>query len=88
LSGGEQQRVAVTRALAGQPELILADEPTSNLDEQAGQAVLSLLSLAHAEGKTVIVSSHDPRVAALATRVWKLEAGRLRENEEKSHEAS
>jgi putative ABC transport system ATP-binding protein len=77
LSGGEQQRIAVARALVGQPEVILADEPTSNLDDQAGQTVLALLKRAHEEGKTVVVSSHDPRVGALATHRWRLEAGRL-----------
>jgi putative ABC transport system ATP-binding protein len=78
LSGGEQQRVAVARALAGRPEVVLADEPTSNLDEESGQAVIGLLQQAHAEGKTVVASSHDPRLAALATRVYELKAGRLR----------
>jgi putative ABC transport system ATP-binding protein len=78
LSGGEQQRVAVARALAGRPEVLLADEPTSNLDEDSGRAVVDLLRQAHGEGKTVVVSSHDPRLAAVATRVCELEAGRLR----------
>jgi putative ABC transport system ATP-binding protein len=78
LSGGEQQRVAVARALVGRPEVVLADEPTSNLDEQAGEAVIALLRQAHAEGTTVVVSSHDPRLMALATRVCELEAGRLK----------
>src|SRR5207249_6810420 len=77
LSGGEQQRVAIARALAGRPEMVLADEPTSNLDEEAGQAVIALLQQAHGEGKTVVASSHDPRLAALATRVCELYAGRL-----------
>ena len=77
LSGGEQQRVAIARALAGRPEVVLADEPTSNLDEDAGRAVSALLQQAHREGQTVVVSSHDSRLAALATRVCELQAGRL-----------
>jgi putative ABC transport system ATP-binding protein len=77
LSGGEQQRVAIARALAGRPEVLLADEPTSNLDEEAGRAVIDLLRQAHGEGKTVVVSSHDARLAAVATRVCGLKAGRL-----------
>jgi putative ABC transport system ATP-binding protein len=78
LSGGEQQRVAVARALAGRPEIVLADEPTSNLDEASGQAVIDLLGQAHAAGLTVIAASHDPRLAAVATRVCELHAGRLK----------
>jgi putative ABC transport system ATP-binding protein len=78
LSGGEQQRVAVARALAGRPEVLLADEPTSNLDEESGRAVIDLLRQAHGEGKTVVVSSHDPRLAAVATRACELDAGRLK----------
>jgi putative ABC transport system ATP-binding protein len=78
LSGGEQQRVAVARALAGRPEVVLADEPTSNLDEGAGRDVIDLLAQAHAAGTTVVVSSHDPRLSALATRVCELAAGCLR----------
>jgi putative ABC transport system ATP-binding protein len=77
LSGGEQQRVAIARALAGRPEVVLADEPTSNLDEEAAQAVIALLHQAHGEGKTVVASSQDTRLAALATRVCELHAGRL-----------
>jgi putative ABC transport system ATP-binding protein len=77
LSGGEQQRVAVVRALIGGPELILADEPTSALDDDSGAAVIGLLEQAHAAGATVVVSSHDPRLHALATRVCGLNAGRL-----------
>jgi putative ABC transport system ATP-binding protein len=81
LSGGEQQRVAVARALAGRPELILADEPISNLDPQSGQAVLDLLRQAHGEGVTVILSAHDPAVLSLATAAYELEAGRLKTGE-------
>jgi putative ABC transport system ATP-binding protein len=77
LSGGEQQRVAVARALAGRPEVLLADEPTSNLDEGSGRAVIELLRQAHGEGKTVVASSHDPRLLAAATRVCELRAARL-----------
>jgi len=78
LSGGEQQRVALARALAGRPEVILADEPTSNLDPQMSQALLAILRELHAEGKTVIVSSHDPAVTALATCLHELEGGKLK----------
>jgi putative ABC transport system ATP-binding protein len=78
LSGGEQQRVAIARALAGQPEAVLADEPTSNLDPKMGQALLAIFQQMHAEGKTVILSSHDPQVIALATHVHELEEGKLK----------
>jgi ABC-type lipoprotein export system ATPase subunit len=78
LSGGEQQRVAVARALAGQPEAVLADEPTSSLDPESGRALLGLFRTMHAEGKTVVLCSHDPGVIALATRVVELEGGRLK----------
>jgi putative ABC transport system ATP-binding protein len=78
LSGGEQQRVAIARALAGQPEAMLADEPTSNLDPEMGQTLLAVFQALHAEGKTVILSSHDPRMTSLATTVHDLEGGRLK----------
>jgi putative ABC transport system ATP-binding protein len=77
LSGGEQQRVALARALAGRPEVLLADEPTSNLDAESGRAVLAALQELHAEGRTIILASHEPAVVALADRVYALEGGRL-----------
>jgi ABC-type lipoprotein export system ATPase subunit len=77
LSGGEQQRVAIARALVGRPEIVLADEPTSNLDDAAGNTVLALLQEFHATGKTLVVASHDGRFAKLATAVYSLERGCL-----------
>lgn len=78
LSGGEQQRVALARALAGEPELLLADEPTSNLDPEAGRCVLAYLKELHADGRTVVVASHELAVLDLAGTVYELERGRLR----------
>ena len=78
LSGGEQQRVAVARALAGQPEAVLADEPTSNLDPAMGQTLLAILRGLHGEGTTIVVSSHDPQVIPLATCVHELQGGKLK----------
>jgi putative ABC transport system ATP-binding protein len=77
LSGGEQQRVALARAVAGQPDALLADEPTSSLDPASAAVVLTLLKELHAEGKTVILASHDPQVVALASTVFQLEGGKL-----------
>jgi putative ABC transport system ATP-binding protein len=77
LSGGEQQRVAFARALAGKPEVILADEPTSNLDWESGEKLLDLLQGIHSAGMTVILASHDPRAMPLATHIFELKGGRL-----------
>jgi putative ABC transport system ATP-binding protein len=77
LSGGEQQRVAFARALANDPELILADEPTGNLDATNGQKITQVLQMLKAAGKTVIVATHDPEPMRLADRTLCLEDGRL-----------
>jgi ABC-type lipoprotein export system ATPase subunit len=77
LSGGEQQRVALARALAGDPEIIFADEPTSNLDPEAADIVLSLLQAQHAEGRTIILATHEPRALELATQIYQLHKRKL-----------
>jgi putative ABC transport system ATP-binding protein len=68
LSGGQQQRVAIARALAGSPRLLLADEPTGNLDSQMARGVMELLEGLHREGATIVMVTHDPQLAARAQR--------------------
>ena len=77
LSGGEQQRVAVARALAGDPSILLADEPTGNLDSKNGEAVMQLLDDLHRQGATICIVTHDPRFAEHAERVVNLLDGRI-----------
>lgn len=77
LSGGQQQRVAVARALAGSPSILLADEPTGNLDSKNGEAVMRLLSDLHREGSTICMVTHDPRFARHAERVLHLFDGKV-----------
>ena len=78
LSGGEQQRVAIARALASGSELILADEPTGNLDSENSRNIMDILvKLAHEEGRCVIVVTHDPAIAEQADKVYKLRDGKL-----------
>ena len=77
LSGGQQQRVAVARALAGSPSILLADEPTGNLDSKNGDAVMELLHHLHREGSTICMVTHDPRFAAQAQRVVHLFDGKV-----------
>jgi putative ABC transport system ATP-binding protein len=77
LSGGEQQRVAVARALINHPKLILADEPTGNLDEANEETVIRLFQELHAEGHTILMVTHDPAISRLADRKIDLAHGRL-----------
>jgi len=77
LSGGQQQRVAVARALGGSPSMLLADEPTGNLDSQNGEAVMTLLEELHAGGATICMVTHDPRFARCAERSIRLFDGRI-----------
>ena len=77
LSGGQQQRVAVARALGGTPSVLLADEPTGNLDSKNGEAVMDLLRDVHQGGATICMVTHDPRFEAYAQRVVRLFDGKL-----------
>ena len=89
LSGGEQQRVCIARALINYPALILADEPTGNLDEANEQTVIEIFKRLHHDGRTIIVVTHDPEVAADAQRTVVLEHGRINRiiHNESSHPA-
>jgi len=77
LSGGQQQRVAVARALAGSPAILLADEPTGNLDSRNAEAVMELLRSLHRDGATIVMVTHDPRFARHAQRTIHLFDGRV-----------
>jgi len=77
LSGGQQQRVAIARALVNEPEIILADEPTGNLDSRAGLEVLAIFQELNRQGKTLVLITHDEAVAALAGRVVEIVDGRI-----------
>ncbi|HET9443947.1 MAG TPA: ATP-binding cassette domain-containing protein, partial [Acidimicrobiales bacterium] len=77
LSGGQQQRVAIARALANRPAVLLADEPTGNLDTESARQVLALLREQHDAGQTIVMVTHDARVAAAADRLMVMEDGRF-----------
>lgn len=79
LSGGECQRVAIARALANEPRMLLADEPTGSLDTQTGKEILEIFSSLHAEGRTVVLVTHEPYVAAFADRLIQLRDGQIEE---------
>jgi ABC-type lipoprotein export system ATPase subunit len=77
LSGGERQRVAVARALINQPDVLLADEPTGNLDVDTGRQLLDVFRSLHARGQTIVMVTHDAQIAAAADRRWRLTRGQL-----------
>jgi cell division transport system ATP-binding protein len=77
LSGGEQQRVAIARALVNDPQILLADEPTGNLDASRSQEILELLEAANARGTTIIVATHDEKLLARGKRIIALEGGHV-----------
>jgi putative ABC transport system ATP-binding protein len=77
LSGGQQQRVAIARALVNDPKILLCDEPTGNLDRKTGFQIMDILCDLHSKGKTVILVTHDPKIAEYADRIITLEDGRI-----------
>ena len=81
MSGGQQQRVAIARAIAARPPIILADEPTGNLDSRSGAEVMEILHSLHDSGRTVVLITHDDRIARTADRVLCLQDGKIMEEE-------
>jgi putative ABC transport system ATP-binding protein len=83
LSGGERQRVAIARALVNEPSILLADEPTGNLDTKTGQEIMNLFHKIHAQGNTIIMVTHDHEIADQAHRIILIRDGRIEKDEKK-----
>jgi ABC-type antimicrobial peptide transport system, ATPase component len=79
ISGGQQQRVAIARALVNDPKIIFADEPTGNLDSQTGDAILELFHKLSSEGRTIVLVTHDPEIAAVTPRRIEIRDGKIAE---------